>query len=90
MFKAGQLVKIKDVRKGPNSVSYIPGYVIENNQRVVEKSEYTHTGLTSNRHKMKRLPLHSICLFIKENQEICHLLHEEQIVECYTDWIDPL
>lgn len=90
MFKAGQLVRIKDVRKGPNSVSYIlsyiPVYVIENNQRVVDKSIY----LTSNRHKMKRLPLNSICLFIKENQEICHLLHEEQIVECYTDWIEPL
>ena len=86
MFKAGQLVRIKDVRKGQNSVSYIPVYVIENNQRVVD----THTGLTSNRHKMKRLPLHSICLFIKENQEICHLLHEEQIVECYTGWIEPL
>lgn len=87
MFKAGQLVRIKDVRKGALSVSYVPVYVIENNQRVVE---HTSKGLASYRHKMKRLPLHSICLFIKENQEICHLLHEEQIVECYSHWIEPL
>lgn len=91
MFKAGQLVKIKDVRKGALSVSYVPVFVIENDQRVVESFKHTHTGLTSNRHKMKRLPLHSICLFIKQDKEtLSHLLHEEQIVECYTDWIEPL
>jgi hypothetical protein len=88
MFKPGQLVRIKDVRKGALSVSYVPVYVIENDQRVVE---HTSKGLTSYRHKMKKLPLHSICLFIKEDKEtLSHLLHEDQIIECYTDWIEPL
>lgn len=89
MFKPGQLVRIKDLRKGALSVSYVPAYVIENNQRVVE---HTSKGLASYRHKIKKLPLYSICLFIKakDKEKLSHLLHKEQIVECYTDWIEPL
>jgi hypothetical protein len=87
MFKAGQLVRIKDVRKGALSVSYVPVYVIENNQRVVE---HTSKGLASYRHKMKRLPLHSICLFLEYYGANVYLLHEEQIIEAHMDWIEPL
>jgi hypothetical protein len=91
MFKPGQLVRIKDVRKGALSVSYVPVYVIENDQRATEEHKNTYSGLTYRRNKMKKLPLHSICLFIKEDKEtLSHLLHEDQIIECYTDWIEPL
>ena len=62
MIKPGDLVRIKDIRKGPNSVSYAPSYIIENGQRVIE---HTSKGLTSYRHKMKRVPIDSICLFLK-------------------------
>lgn len=90
MFKPGQLVRIKDVRKGALSVSYVPVYVIENAQRATEEHKNTYSGLTYRRPKIKNLPFETICLFLKSEQIKTYLLHEDQIVECYYKWIEPL
>lgn len=90
MFKPGQLVRIKDVRKGALSVSYLPVYVIENDQRATEEHKNTYSGLTDRRPKIKNLPFETICLFLKSEQTNTYLLHEDQIVECYYKWIEPL
>ena len=84
MFKAGQLVKINLDKH------YYPAFVIENGQRATEQHTSSYTGITGLRKKLKAIPPGSICLFLEYKEKSIYLLHEEQIIECHRDWIEPL
>ena len=101
MFKPGQLVRIKNLRTeytaledcvvtATGGVSYVVTFIMENDQRATEEHKNTYSGLTYRRPKIKNLPFETICLFLKSEQTKTYLLHEDQIVECYYKWLEPL
>ena len=88
-MKPGQLVIVKG--NGKQVATYIPAYIIRNDERVPYSSiGYAYALQTTERYDIIQLPLESICLFLNDDGSRSFLLYGDQIVEVHSTWIEAI